>query len=252
MGVWGTALFSDDLASDLRDDYKSLLSEGFSTEEAKVRILKQYKSSLVDSEEAGVFWIALAAVMWQYGRLDDETLQNALAVIDSGEDLKRWENSSRADFKKRKEVLEKLRTKISSSQPIEKQIKRQEKCECNWSKGDLVSYLLPSGIYIIFRIYDFHTDQGGTYPECEMLDWCGKEFPPAVELVQMGYKSSRADYKHTITKIMLCGLGSKTIARFDWLGLRSKPHQKKKDHPLATVVNVKGLDAFLKEWFLME
>jgi hypothetical protein len=108
MGAWGTAIFSDDFACDIRDSYRDLLGEGLNAAQAKTRVLKEFASSLNDPDESAMFWLALAAVQWQHGRLDAETLENALFVIDSGSNLAKWEVGS-SDYAKRRIILEKLR-----------------------------------------------------------------------------------------------------------------------------------------------
>lgn len=112
MGAWGAGIFQDDTACDIRDDYKDHLGNGLSGSEATARILSEYKSSFADPDESGVAWLALAAVQWRHGRLDETTLQQALHVIDSGSDLARWADSR--DLAKRRAVLEKLRAEITS------------------------------------------------------------------------------------------------------------------------------------------
>ena len=122
LGAWGAdGLFQDDTASDIRDDYKDHLGNGLSGPEATARVLVDYKSSLADPHEAGVVWLALAAAQWRHGRLDAETLERALQVIDSGSDFERWKPGS-PDFAKRKAVLEKLQT---SAQPEERRSERE-------------------------------------------------------------------------------------------------------------------------------
>ena len=78
MGAWGTGIFQDDTSCDIRDDYKGSLGDGLSGPQATARVLSAHKTSL-----------ALASVQWRHGRLESETLQKALSVIDSQSDLKR-------------------------------------------------------------------------------------------------------------------------------------------------------------------
>src|SRR5690348_4616287 len=87
MGAWGPGVFSDDTACDIRDDYREYLGEGLTGEQATARILRGYKSSLADPNDATVVWLALAATQWKLGRLDPETLAQALHVIDAGTGL---------------------------------------------------------------------------------------------------------------------------------------------------------------------
>jgi hypothetical protein len=119
MGAWGTGIFQDDTACDVRDDYRQHLGNGFSGPEATARVLEEYASSLSDPEQAGVVWLALAATQWRCGRLDSTTLENALRVIDSGSDLVRWKDAGR-DCKRRAAGLQKLRIQLTSPQPVAK------------------------------------------------------------------------------------------------------------------------------------
>jgi hypothetical protein len=248
MGAWGTGIFQDDTACDVRDEYRDHIGNGLSAEEATARILKNYASSLADPGEAGVVWLALAATQWKLGRLDNDTLQHALYVIDSGSDLERWGNAGK-DHAARKAALEKLRTQITSAQPLPRKIEKRVLCECNWKSGELVALRLLSGKLTVFRVIGHHTDRGGTYPVCELLDWSGDAIPSAEVLQMTGVKQSRPDYKHTITQLMIVGIKKKAAARLEELGISLKPAQKR---GASSVVHWKYLDKFLKEWFLLE
>ncbi len=72
MGAWGTAIFSDDFAADLRDDFKVFIGDGLTSEEATEKLKKQYSTALRDVEEGPVFCLALAATQWSLGRLIPE------------------------------------------------------------------------------------------------------------------------------------------------------------------------------------
>ena len=70
MGVWGTSIFSDDLAADLRGDYRTMIGDGLSGPEATDRLLKSWMPSPdKDPDLAPVFWLALAVTQWKCGRL---------------------------------------------------------------------------------------------------------------------------------------------------------------------------------------
>ena len=248
MGVWGTGIFEDDTACDVRGHYKDCLGEGRPGPKATRWILNEYEDLLADSEEAGVIWLALAAVQWKHGRLEAETLEQALQVIDSGSDLERWESGSE-DHAARKAVLEELREQITSPQPAEKQVSRRVLAECRLKRGDLLAYRLGSGIRIIFRVIDRFTDHGGTYPVCEILDWTGDGVPAKADLKELRIRrSSRPDFKHTITEFMICRLNENS-PRIQKLDFRLKPAQTGAG---ATVILWEGLDKFLAKWFLLE
>lgn len=48
MGAWGTAIFSDDVACDIRDDYKELIGEGLSNEDATNQLIENYSGTIND------------------------------------------------------------------------------------------------------------------------------------------------------------------------------------------------------------
>jgi hypothetical protein len=172
MGTWGTALFSDDLAADLCGEFRDLIGEGLTTEAAVDRLKTQFKSSLRAPDEEPVFWLALADTGWRLGRLDQRVLQNALRVIDSGQDLARREDA--ADRRKRAHVLAKLRTKLQSTPPSPKRVAKTIKSANEWQMGEVIGFRLLSGRWVLLRVIGHHEDRGGKSAVCELLNWIGK------------------------------------------------------------------------------
>jgi hypothetical protein len=114
MGTYGTTLFHDDTASDVRDDFLNLLRQGHSAEESSKALLNQWATSIDDSDDGPVFWLALAATQFEYGCLQADVKQQAVAVIDEGSNLSRWSGKL---LERRREVLAELRTKLLGPQP---------------------------------------------------------------------------------------------------------------------------------------
>lgn len=54
LGAWGTAIFLDDIACDIRDDYKELIGDGLSSEEATKRLIIEY-SDVIEDEDDEIF-----------------------------------------------------------------------------------------------------------------------------------------------------------------------------------------------------
>jgi hypothetical protein len=151
MGTWGTGIFSDDNAADLRDDYRDFIGDGLSGPEATDRLLAEWGSSISrEPEYAATFWLALAVTQWLAGKFE----------------------------RKRKSVLDAVRQQIESSQPPPRKIPKRVRAVCEWEPTELIGYRLLSGDYIILRVIHLVSDKGGVYPDCEPLDWQGKEFPP--------------------------------------------------------------------------
>lgn len=172
MGTWGTGLFSDDLASDVRERFRDFIGEGLTTEAAVSRLLREYKSSLRDPDEEPVFWLALADTAWRLGRLEEAILKHALRVIDSGQDLARWEDVT--DRKRREKVLAKLRTKLQSRPPAPKRVAKPVKSANEWSIGEVIGFRLLSGCWVLLRVIGHHEDRGGKSAVCELLNWTGE------------------------------------------------------------------------------
>ena len=55
MGTWGTDIFSDDVASDIRRRYRDLVGDGFSEQQATEILLLEYREILDDPDAASVF-----------------------------------------------------------------------------------------------------------------------------------------------------------------------------------------------------
>ena len=143
MGAWGANLYQDDVALDVKDEYKDNLRRGKTNEEAMQEILDKYQELLEDEEDRGVFWLALADTQWNLGRLDEQVKEQALEIIELGTDLKRWEINEKL-YNKRKEILEKLKEKLLSPQPEEKRMPKYRTYKCEWKNGDVFAYQLKS------------------------------------------------------------------------------------------------------------
>ena len=143
MGAWGANLYQDDVALDVKDEYKDNLRRGKTNEETMQEIIDKYQELLEDEEDRGVFWLALADTQWNLGRLDEQVKKQALEIIELGIDLKRWESNEKL-YNKRKEILEKLKEKLLSPQPEEKRMPKYRTYKCEWENGDVFAYQLKS------------------------------------------------------------------------------------------------------------
>ena len=70
MGAWGTGLYQDDIAMEVREYYQELLKKGISNEESLECVLEAFEEVLEDADDASPFWFALADTQWKLGRLD--------------------------------------------------------------------------------------------------------------------------------------------------------------------------------------
>ena len=83
MGAWGTSIFSDDMAMDIRREYSVLLSVGKSSEEAEKMLIKYYSSIMnCNDPDEDVFWFVLALCEWKKGRLSQFVKKKALDALE--------------------------------------------------------------------------------------------------------------------------------------------------------------------------
>jgi hypothetical protein len=231
MGVWGTAVFSDDTACDVRDDYQEYVGDGLSGPEATDRLLDEWQDRVLDPDEGPVFWLALAATQWRCGRLESRVQQRALEVIGSGSDLRRWAEDPKLQ-KKRHAVLARLEEQLRSPLPPVRRIPKRFLNHCEWEVGEIIGYRLGSGNWALLRVIDFHADKGGTSPIFEMLDWVGKEIPPQEVLQGLPVRRTdpnSMDRPNELIRFMIGRTREKElpIERVRRLGIKLAPVQKR-------------------------
>ena len=250
MGTWGTAIFSDDLASDVRDDWRDLIAGGLSAQAATDEIAAQYREVLQDTEVRGVFWLALALTQHRAGRLQGEVLRQALAVIEDGLDLARW-GDDESQRRRRSAVLVKAKQELQAPQPPPKPIRKRFRDQCDWDVGEVVAYRLPSSDWIALVVVAHHTDQGGTSPIMKMLNWRGNARPVEAAIRAAGFRDPRlhpdSDYVPP-SQFMIGAVSAREmpVNRIERLGVKISPPPAEQIH---TVILWRGLDAYLDRSF---
>ncbi|MZP30343.1 hypothetical protein GTO91_11535 [Heliobacterium undosum] len=243
MGAWGTAIFSDDLACDVRDDYRELLGQGHEGPEATKLLLAEWQHALNDPDEAPSFWLALAATQWKYGRLENEVKSRALEIIDNGVDLQRWDHNPTL-LKQRKKVLEKLKAQLNSPQPATKKVAKSNKYVSEFEVGDVFSYTLQSGNQALFRVIGIDKDGRGSYPICELCDGGdGKDFSVGA-MSRSPYRTGKGGLRQLILKQdSLRDYPAKRLK----LVVKGASPQQERDRPL--ILSWKVLDDVLNRYF---
>ncbi|KAA1399578.1 hypothetical protein [Aeromicrobium ginsengisoli] len=180
MGAWGTAIFSDDTAADIRSEYRELLEDKVPDQEATRRVLSAYEH--LDDDEEHLLWLALAAAQSQVGRLDDEVKAKALDVIESGRGLQLWAEAGAPELAKRKAALQKLQAALTGPQPSPKTLKRPWRHITNLGPGDVLAQTASNGQLALFRVVRVDDHRVGVAPIIERLDWTGSSPPNAWRL----------------------------------------------------------------------
>src|SRR5579872_3425612 len=128
MGVSSTAIFGDDTACDVRDEYRELVANGSTGAAATKQLLREWKEIIEDEDDGPAFWLALAATQWACGRLEDRVKAKAVKIIEKGSSLARWaEGGDSKMLKQRQAVLAKLRAQLESPQPAAKTFRKPPK-----------------------------------------------------------------------------------------------------------------------------
>ena len=136
MGTWDTSLYGGDLPLDIKAEYYEQLYEGHTPEEASALVWKELQLS---EEDIPVFQLVLADVQWKLGQMTEDTLRNALEVLDSGAAMAEWEGASGSDRRSRQRVLDRLRKKLESPQGPPKTVKRPKPKKFKFRIGDVIS-----------------------------------------------------------------------------------------------------------------
>ena len=192
MGAWGTGLYQDDVAMDVRDTYKDQLHRGKTGEEITRELMEDYEDFLDDMEDGPVFWFALADTQWTLGRLEDNVKERALSCLENGGDAWRWETEGAAKVRAREKVLQKLNEKLSTPQPPKKKVSQYRLYQCKWNLGDVFAYCFDSeyskqngfyGQYVVFRKVSEDTwHPGHIVPIIQIYKWIGHDIPTIDEL----------------------------------------------------------------------
>ena len=195
MGTWDTSLYGGDLPLDIKAEYYEHLYEGHTPEEAVALVWKELELS---EEDLPVFRLILADVQWKLGQMTEDTLRNALKVLDSGAAMAEWEGASESDRRSRERVLDRLRKKLESPQGPPKTVKRPKPKKFKYKIGDVISVqLVPELVkgkpeieiycnkYFMVQVvgYTNTPTSCGRYPTFEqcgdlvVLDWKGDAMP---------------------------------------------------------------------------
>ena len=187
MGAWGTSLYSNDPACDVRSDYIDMLRHGKSNEEATQELVEKYSDIIGDVDEEPLFWFALADTQWNYGRLLPEVREKALYFLSLDNEIQRWQESGQKQINSWRRTLNILKEKLESPQPAEKKVAKYRLYQCKWQLGDVFAYQFSShyskdkgfyGKYTVFRKISEDTWwPGHIVPVVQVYNWIDSCLP---------------------------------------------------------------------------
>jgi hypothetical protein len=184
MGTWGVGVFADDTAAEVRAGWREALLDGCSDEDAERRVLDGYAAAK-EADDEPVVWLALAAAQHETGRLSQNVREHALRIIESGVDLRRWEESAEAsDVQARRRVLERLANKLRGPQPAPKKLRRPRPLITPFDVGDVLLINGKEGGRALCIVVGHHArdPSGKVDAVIEWLAWDGTTWPLDVPL----------------------------------------------------------------------
>ena len=138
MSGWGTKIFDNDFALDVKTDFVNLIGVGMSIEEIEDFIM-QYQPQ-IDDDDSCAFWTALAKIEWDYGLLQENTKRIAQHVIKTFPDSHLY--ISEKDQVKRSQELERLYLQLDTINEKPRKIRKTYVYRTSWKVGDIFAYPL--------------------------------------------------------------------------------------------------------------
>jgi hypothetical protein len=185
VGVWGTDLFADDMACDVRDHYRELLEDGVEDAAAMGQTVGRFRAYLDEPEGVGL--LAFAVTQSKLGRLDPAIRDRALAVIDRGADLTTWERDNPKLLGRRRAMLEKVRAQLSGPQPPRRRLRPPTRVSSGLAAGDVLAFTLPRRVALL-RVVRVRPHRRGETPVLEELACEGLEVPSRDALERLAAK----------------------------------------------------------------
>ncbi len=173
MGAWGTGIYSNDLAADIREDFRDYIAAGYSPAEATKQLLLEYSVRADDSNvDNNDFWLALAYTQHNLGHVDPSVIRRALVIAKDSRELERWGSSA----PKRQKVLDRVVATISQPAPSPKKLKKRVEVTTALEAGQhILWYPGHNRPEVALRVTDIQRDKGGAYPVVVVLSYDGSE-----------------------------------------------------------------------------
>jgi hypothetical protein len=183
MGTWGPGIFDDDVACDVRSEYRVAIRAGVPGPQATDRIIHEHADGPDPFRVHARVWLALAATQSKLGRLEERVKARALEVIDSREDLAAWRAEDPATRRRRWAALQRLRRRLLGRQRPPVRLRPPWRQETELEPGQHLLFRFPHGMRVLLRVLDVQEfwleTTEGTLPVVMLLDWRDGQPVPA-------------------------------------------------------------------------
>ncbi|HWE73545.1 MAG TPA: hypothetical protein VG328_10335 [Stellaceae bacterium] len=187
MGTWGTGIFADDDAADVRGDFKHYVADTQSIAAATDAIALDFGASFEAPQNNTGFWLALALTQWRSGWLDKRVHAAAMRLIAVGVDAERW---SKAEARKRAAVLEGLKAQLQGPQPVSRPIPPPWPVQlAEFRIGEIIGRALPNGRLALMKVIAFRRTISLKVrgPAVRLQKWTENRMPCEVEARQLDF-----------------------------------------------------------------
>ena len=185
MGTFGTGLYDDDHAMDIKSLFKDLQRGRVVGARATDILLENcFEGNPKSLTGDPVFWLVLLDLQWKSGVLDERVKARSVEVIASKEGLEMWEDPS--DRRAREKVYEKLALLLSKPPPEQKITGEAYFDASPWKVGEIVAYRLGKrhekvgDKVVLLQVVSWYKRLGGSSPTFELLNWMGDQAPPSI------------------------------------------------------------------------
>ncbi len=144
MGIWGTGLYSNDYAADLRPTIRVALKLPLPIEEVVDLVLASQAEVAMNPEDQDytVFWLVFADLIWKSGDPCDRVISKAIALIDGSDDLRMHEalGFDAQELKKRAKMLQNLKCRLMQENDGKVRKTLSKPMPVFFSEGDVLSF----------------------------------------------------------------------------------------------------------------
>ncbi|MCG6498847.1 hypothetical protein [Kitasatospora sp. A2-31] len=160
-------------------------------------MLNAFAEELSAPDEYVVVQLALADTQFRLGRLSEPARQEALAVLDAGGDLERWQEAGAAEVRRRAAVLQRLRARLESPQPEPRPVRVRRPKPSRAVPGRVYAYQARSGQPYLIRVVGIAAVGCSTGPVVRFLDHPGPGLPDAAHLAEIPERRYHPRWKRT-------------------------------------------------------
>ncbi|MDH1341126.1 hypothetical protein [Ectopseudomonas oleovorans] len=140
MGAWGSGLYQDDYASDLKNTISLVCKIPWDGERLLEVLWQMQCDAGIDGDDECTFWLVVADQFERRGIACSSAIAKALAIIDDGQDIRRMEELEKKDIINRQRILLELADRLRSPRQERPRPTAKKPPEYVVEVGDIYAY----------------------------------------------------------------------------------------------------------------